>query len=243
MINFLDLTNSEKMCHEIIKEYYKVLSSGNYILGDFTKKFEKEICLFLNIKYCIGVNSGYDALKLALKACGIKENDEVITVANTFVATVSAIVDIGAVPVLIDVDKTRNIATGEIEKHITPKTKAILPVHLAGIPCKMNEICSIAERYSLFVIEDAAQAFGTKYKDKYAGTFGICGCFSLHPTKILGGCGDGGMIVTNNPEINKRLRLLRNHGLYDRDTCLEFGQNSRLDELQSCFFAQKIEKN
>ena len=240
MINFLDLSIREEQQANVIRRISDVMSSGQYILGKYTEQFEASICEYLGARYCVGENSGYDALELALRACGIGIGDEVITVANTFVATVSAIIATGAKPVLIDVDNTRNMNPHEIEKHINPSTKAILPVHLAGIPCEMDLICSIAERYGLLVIEDAAQAFGTKFDGRYAGTFGICGCFSLHPTKILGGCGDGGMIVTNNEELNKELRLIRNHGLEDRNHVSVFGYNSRLDEIQSCFLLERM---
>lgn len=201
---------------------------------------ERAISEKLDVRHAISVNSGLDALIFALKASDIKAGDEVITVSNSFIATVSAIVHAGAIPVLVDVGDDRNIDPKLIEAAITPKTKAIIAVHLAGRPCHMKEINEIAKDNGLIVIEDAAQAIGAKIGEKLVGSFGDIGCFSMHPLKNLGACGDAGIIVTNNDRVAETIRLIRNHGLKTRDECVAWGWNSRLDSVQAAILNVKM---
>lgn len=240
-MDFLDLSLNDQMKDSILSGIETLFRSGKYILADNVDALEKNLSYYLSSTYCVTVNSGYDALVLSLRACGVAPGDEVITVSNTFVATVNAIQSVGAIPVLIDVDETRNMDSRLIENAITSKTKVLLPVHLAGIPCDMDEIGRIADKHSLKIIEDAAQAFGSVWHGRHVGTFGQCGCFSLHPTKVFGACGDGGFVVTEDKNVYEQLMLFRNHGLANRDECLFFGQNSRLDEIQACILNVKLQ--
>ena len=226
---------------EVEKEVLEVLRSGSYILGKNCKAFEEEVAEFLGVKNAVTLNSGTDALHLALRALDIGAGDEVITVAFTFVATTEAIGIVGAKPVFVDIDPdTFNIDVNEIESKITPKTKAILPVHLYGQPCNMDVIMDIAKRHNLFVIEDACQAIGAEYKGKKVGTFGDIGCFSFYPTKNLGTMGDGGLAVTNSEFLKNRMIALRNHGGAIRYYHDEIGINSRLDEIQAAILRVKL---
>jgi len=224
---------------EIESVVRRVFESGRYILGDEVKTLENEIAKYCGVKCAIGVASGTDALELSLRALDIGENDEVITTPFTFVATVEAILMVGARPVFCDIKSdTLNINEQLIEKLITRKTKAILPVHLYGQCAKMNAIMAVAKRYHLAVIEDACQAFSAEYCKKNkkwvsAGSIGDIGCFSFYPTKNLGCFGDGGMIVTNNAQLARRLRKLRDHGSEGKYLHTEIGYNSRLDEIQA----------
>ena len=193
----------------------------------------KKICSLIGTKYAIGVNSGTDAIKLSLVSCGIEPGDEMITAANTFVATVGAICEIGAIPVFVDCDDTLCMDTNKIEEKITEKTKAIVPVHFSGYMTDMRKLIPIAERYNLHVIEDACQSILGAIDNKIAGTWGSAGAFSLHPLKNLNVWSDGGVIVTDDEKHKKKLRLLRNHGLSDRDTVSIMGYNSRLDTIQA----------
>ena len=227
--------------NEVEKEVLEVLRSGSYILGKNCKAFEEEIADFLGSKHAITLNSGTDALHLALRALDIGAGDEVITVAFTFVATTEAIGIVGAKPVFVDIDPdTFNIDVNEIEAKITPRTKAIIPVHLYGQPCDMDVITDIAKRHNLFVIEDACQAIGAEYKGKKVGTFGDIGCFSFYPTKNLGTMGDGGLISTNSEYLKNRIIALRNHGGAVRYYHDEIGVNSRLDEVQAAILRVKL---
>lgn len=226
---------------EVEKAVCEVLRSGSYILGPNTKAFEQEMADFFGCKYTVGLNSGTDALHLALRALNIGAGDEVITVAFTFVATTEAIGIVGAKPVFVDIDPdTFNIDAAKIEAAITPKTKAIIPVHLYGQPCDMDIISDIAKRHNLFVIEDACQAIGAEYKGKKVGTIGDIGCFSFYPTKNLGTMGDGGMITTNSQYLKDRVIALRNHGGAIRYHHDEIGINSRLDEIQAAILRVKL---
>jgi dTDP-4-amino-4,6-dideoxygalactose transaminase len=232
-----------------------VFAHSNYILGEEVKTLEKEMARYLKVKYAVGVNSGTDALFLALKACGIKEGDEVITSAFGYIASVLGISFCGAKPVLVDADpRDYNINTALIEKAITKKTKAILPVHLYGQTCNMPEIMRIARKYRLKVVEDCAQAHGARQQMtaglrpadvgrqgwQMAGAMGEAGCFSFYPTKNLGAYGDGGMVVTNNAKIYQQLLLLRDYGRRDRYQFAIKGYNSRLDELQAAVLRVKL---
>jgi len=222
---------------EIFEAIKKVLDSGQFILGAEVKKFEKEVTKFCGIKYAIGVASGTDALLLSLKALNIGLRDEVITTPFTFIATAQAIADVKAVPIFVDIKKDFNIDVSKIEKAITEKTKTIMPVHLFGKLAEMKKIKKIAKKYKLSIIEDAAQAFGTKGVGQ-----GDCACFSFYPTKILGACGDAGMVITNNKNIADKIRLLRNHGSSPKDKYkhLILGTNSRLDEIQAAILRVKL---
>ncbi len=211
----------------------KFVETGDFTLGKPLVEFENKFSKLMSVKHTIGVNSGTDAIKLSLKAVGIKSGDEVITAANTFVATVGAIAEIGAIPVFVDCDDTFCIDPNKIEKAITSKTKAIVPVHFTGYMANMNKIMPIAKKYKLKIIEDACQSILGSIDNKLAGTWGNTGAFSLHPLKNLNVWSDGGLIITNNDLLAKKLRLLRNHGLKDRDTVSLLGYNSRLDTLQA----------
>ena len=227
--------------NEVEKEVLEVLRSGSYILGKNCKAFEEEIAEFLGSKYAITLNSGTDALHLALRALDVGAGDEVITVAFTFVATTEAIGIVGAKPVFVDINPdTFNIDVNQIEAKITPRTKAIIPVHLYGQPCDMDVITDVAKRHNLFVIEDACQAIGAEYKGKKVGTFGDIGCFSFYPTKNLGTMGDGGLISTNSEYLKNRVIALRNHGGAVRYYHDEIGVNSRLDEVQAAILRVKL---
>jgi len=207
---------------ELIKAFDETLSRGAIVNREELWKFEENFAKFVGAKYAVGVNSGTSALDVALQAAGIKSGDEVITVAHTFIATISTIYLTGATPVLIDVDRDFNMNPKLIEQALSPKTKAILPVHLNGRICDMDVILDIAKRKGLMIIEDAAQALGATMKMadgsiKKSGTFGLVGCFSLYWAKTLGGVGNNGMAVTNDPEIARKMRLMRYNG-EDRET-------------------------
>ena len=219
----------------------EVMRSGSYILGANNKEFEQEMCKYLDCKHTVALNSGTDALHLALRALDIGEGDEVISTAFTFVATSESIGIVGAKPVFVDIDPdTFNLDPAKIEAAITPKTKAIIPVHLYGQPCDMDPIMDIAKRHNLFVIEDACQAIGAEYKGKKVGTIGDVGCFSFYPTKNLGTMGDGGLLSTNSQYIKDRVIALRNHGGAIRYHHDEIGVNSRLDEIQAAILRVKL---
>jgi len=241
---FLDLNNQyKKIEKEINKAIGKVFKNGVFIGGEEVEQFEKEFAKFCNAKHAISVNSGTDALFLSLKALDIKEGDEVITTPFTFIATAETIINCKAKPVFVDIDlNTFNIDASKIEKAVTKNTKAIMPVHLFGQMADMGEIVKIAKKYNLYIIEDAAQAVGAKYKNNMAGTIGNLGCFSFFPSKNLGGYGDGGMIVTNNGKLFEKLRLLRNHGSSPKEKYLNLiiGMNSRLDSLQAAILRVKL---
>ena len=210
-----------------------LIETADYTLGKPVQEFEDRFAKLVGANYAIGVNSGTDALSLSLKAIGVGGGDEVITTPNTFIATIGAIVATGARPVFVDVLDDYTINPGLIEQAITLKTKALIPVHYAGHPADMPQIMEIAKKHDLSIIEDSCQAIGAAINNKYVGTFGVTGAFSLHPLKNLNVWGDGGVIVTNSREMCDRLILLRNHGLKNRDEVKVFGYNSRLDSLQA----------
>lgn len=241
MIPILDLKRQYKeIGNEIEENVIKVLRSGSYILGENVKSLEAEMADFCGVKNVVSCANGTDALQLALRALDIGEGDEVISVAFTFVATTESIGVVGAKPIFVDINSdTFNIDYKEIEKKITPKTKAIIPVHLYGQPCEMDKIMEIAKKYNLYVIEDCAQAIGAEYKGQKVGSFGDIGCFSFFPTKNLGCFGDGGMLTTNSDMLAKRLCALRNHGGSVRYYHDELGMNSRLDEVQAAILRVK----
>lgn len=240
-IPFVDLKRQYRtLKQEINESLLKVVRSGNYILGEEVEKFEKEFARFCEAKYCVGVASGTDALLLILKALKIGEGDEVITVANTFIATALAISYSGAKPVFIDVDQVYGMDPNKIEEKITKKTKAILPVFLYGQPVQMDEINRIAEKYKLKVVIDSCQAHGAVYKKKKVGRFADAAAFSFYPSKILGAYGDAGAVVTNNKNLAEKIKILRNAGRVDWYYHPIKGYNSRLDEIQAAILRVKL---
>ena len=250
MVPFIDLKRQYRGIEkEILSATRKVFEKGRFILGEEVSAFEKEFAHYCGVRHGVGVGSGTDALYLALKAAGIGEGDEVVTVANSFIATALAISFSGAKPLFVDIDpKTYTMDPDGLEillkrekaKRDGRKIKAVLPVHLYGHPADMGSIMEIANRYDLIVIEDACQAHGAKYGGKKVGSFGAMGCFSFYPTKNLGGYGDGGMVVTDDKRYDKRLRLLRNYGERKKYRHILKGGNSRLDEIQAAILRVKL---
>lgn len=241
-IAFVDLKrNLETIRGEIERAVQGVLESGAFILGREVTEFEQEFARYCGAKHCIGVASGTDALKIALKAHGIGPGDEVITAANTFIATVLAISDCGAKPVLVDCSReSYTMDPSAIERVVTPRTKAVVPVHLYGQMADMSGIMEVARRRDLAVIEDACQAHGAEEGGVRAGAGGAAGCFSFYPGKNLGGYGDGGAIVTNDPALAERIRLMRDYGQRVKYRHEFKGYNSRLDSLQAAVLRVKL---
>jgi len=226
---------------EISEAVERVCDSGWFILGDEAAAFETEFSSYVGAKYGIGVNSGSDALFLALKSLGIDENSEVITVSHTLASTVDSIVRCGAKPVFVDVESdTYCIDTAKIEEKITERTKAILPVHLYGQPAHMDHVLKIAKQFGLAVVEDACQAHGAEYRGKRVGSLGDAGCFSFYPAKNIGAYGDGGMVTTNDRSLAERVAALRNYGQSEKYHHDLIGINSRLDELQAAVLRVKL---
>ena len=230
-----------KLKKKIIKKIDKTISSGVIFFGKELKTFEKKFVSKYKSNYGIAVGSGTDALLISLKSIDIKKGDEVITAANTAIPTISAIINSGAIPKLVDIGDDYLIDCSKIETSITKKTKAIIPVHLYGQSCDMNEILRISKKYNLKIIEDCAQAQGAKYKNKFVGTFGDFGCFSFYPTKILGSYGDGGFILTKKKLHHEKTKRIRFYGIetqnkknkfYNKYYANENGLNSRIDEIQ-----------
>ncbi|GAK03677.1 pleiotropic regulatory protein [Geomicrobium sp. JCM 19037] len=244
MIPMVDLKKEyELLKHALHKEVQEVMESGVYILGPKCEQLEREMEQYHPVKYAVGVANGTDALYLAVKALGIGAGDEIITTPFTFFASGEAIEEAGATPVFVDINPlTYNMDTTQIEAKITPKTRAILVVHLFGKLCDMDVIMSIAKKHNLRVIEDACQAIGTKDDyGKKAGTIGDVGCFSFFPSKNLGGFGDGGMVITNDQDVYDRVLELRNHGSVRKYEHRSIGINSRLDELQAAVLLVKLQ--
>lgn len=222
-------SNSE----DLWKGLKKFVKTGDFTLGKELSKFEKNFAKLIGTRYAIGVNSGTDAIKLSLKVLNIKNGDEVITAANTFVATVGAITEIGAKPVFVDCDDTFCMNVDLLEKKITKKTKAIVPVHFTGYMTNMPKLLKLSKKYKIPIVEDACQSILGAINNKNAGTWGEFGAFSLHPLKNINVWSDGGIITTNNKKYYEKLLLLRNHGLINRDTVKICGYNSRLDTFQA----------
>jgi dTDP-4-amino-4,6-dideoxygalactose transaminase len=218
---------------KLLKTIDKVLLKGTYIGGDEVDLFEKNIAKFCNTKYCVALNSGTDALVLALHSLGVRRGDEVITTPNSFIASTAVIVHLGAKPVFVDVKNDQNIDPLQIEKKITKKTKVIMPVHLTGRMCEMDQIMKIARKYKLKVVEDAAQSIGSSFKGKKSGSYGDIGCFSAHPLKNLNALGDSGYLTTNSKKISEYIKNLRSHGMTNRNVVKNFGYVSRMDNLQA----------
>jgi dTDP-3-amino-2,3,6-trideoxy-4-keto-D-glucose/dTDP-3-amino-3,4,6-trideoxy-alpha-D-glucose/dTDP-2,6-dideoxy-D-kanosamine transaminase len=232
--------------------FQRVLNSGNLILGKEVEKFEKNFSKFIGTKYGVGVGNCTDAIYISLKALNIGPGDEVITVANTAIPTITAIVNSGAKPKFADIGKDYLMEPKNITKLITKNTKAIIPVHLYGQTCNMEEIIKIAKKFKIKIIEDCAQSTGSRYQKKISGSFGDMGCFSFYPTKVLGGFGDGGFITTNNKNLYKKIRNLRYMGIEtNKDSkqtyknlyyAYQQGTNSRLDEIQAAMLNIKLNK-
>ncbi len=241
-ISFVDLKAQYFEIKDEIDNAMKiVVNDTSFIGGRPVVSFEQKLAAYIGVKFCIGVGNGTDALFVALKCLGIKQGDEVITVANTFIATSEAITMTGARVVFIDCDsRTYNIDLNQIEKAITPRTRAIVSVHLYGQPAALEPILAIARKHHLFVVEDAAQAHGAEYKDRKVGTFGDCACFSFFPGKNLGAYGDGGAIVTNDEALAQKMRMFANHGRIEKYNHEIEGINSRLDSLQASILDVKL---
>jgi len=250
MINFWSYKKEyQKNKKRILKRIDQTLSKGTIFFGDELNKFEKKFISKYKSKYGSAVSSGTDALLIALKSIGIKNGDEVITASNTAIPTISAIINSGATPRLVDVGNDYLIDCSKIEKTITKKTKVIIPVHLYGQSCDMLKIINIAKKHKLKIIEDCAQAQGATYNQKFVGTFGDLGCFSFYPTKILGTYGDGGFILTKNKNLNEKIKRLRFYGIetankknkfFNKYYANENGQNSRIDEIQCSILNIKL---
>lgn len=226
---------------ELDAAYFEVMTKGDLIDRGQLKSFEKNLAAFVGTKYAVGLNSGYDALHMSLRAAGLGPGDEVIVPAHTFVASASAIVNVGARPVLVDVGKDFNIDCGKIEEAITPRTKGLMPVHLNGYMADMIRVMAIAAQYGLVVVEDACQSLGAQMTGKKAGAWGLTGCWSFYPFKILGGYGDGGAITTNDPEVALFATRMRYNG-EDRCTGEYHGHGFTciLDNLQAAFLEVKL---
>jgi dTDP-4-amino-4,6-dideoxygalactose transaminase len=241
-VPFLDLKRQySAIKKELDEAVFSVLSNTQFILGPEVKSLEEKIAAYCGTKFAIGVASGTDALLLSLRACEVKPGDEVLTTSFSFFASAGVISRLGANPVFVDIDpETYNINPAQIEKKVTPKTKAIMPVHLFGQCADMDPITDIAKKHNLKVVEDAAQAIGAEYKGRKAGAIGDLGCFSFFPSKNLGGAGDGGMVTTDNPEIAEMVRILRVHGSKPKYYHSTIGYNSRLDTLQAAILSVKL---
>ena len=244
MIPMVDLKGQyQTLKDELQQGLMQALENAQFILGPNVASFEQEAADYLRVKHAVGCASGTDALHLALIAAGIGEGDEVITTPFTFIATAEAILYVGATPVFVDIDaRTFNLEPNQVESAITPKTRAIIPVHLFGQPADMNAISDIAQRHGLKIVEDCAQSFGAEIKGKQTGSIGDAGAFSFFPSKNLGCYGDGGLVTTQDDKMAAHLRVLRNHGSWKQYHHSELGFNSRLDELQAVILRSKLKR-
>jgi dTDP-4-amino-4,6-dideoxygalactose transaminase len=241
-VKFVNATRNYQMIKdELDAAYFDVMSKGDLIDRGQLRQFEENLAAFVGAKYAVGLNSGYDALHLSLRAVGIGPGDEVIVPAHTFVATASAVVNVGARPVLVDVGKDFNIDPDKVEAVVTAKTRGIIPVHLSGYMADMTKVMDLAEKYNLAVVEDACQSLGSSMYGKKAGAWGLAGCWSFYPFKILGGYGDGGAVTTDDPDVALFLRRMRYNG-EDRDTGEYHGHGFTclLDNLQAAFLDVKL---
>jgi dTDP-4-amino-4,6-dideoxygalactose transaminase len=242
MIPFFDLKRQHRSVREEIDAALAaVFERGRFILDEEVAAFEREFAARSCASHAVGTGSGTDALRLALSACGVRPGDEVITVSHTAVATVSAIELAGAIPVLVDIDPVSyTLDPSRLESAITPRTRAIVPVHLYGCPANLSGVMERARAHDLIVVEDCAQAHGAFYRDRPVGTWGQAAAFSFYPTKNLGAYGDGGAVLTDDPEVAERARLLRQYGWHDHYVSLVKGCNTRLDELQAAVLRVKL---
>jgi len=242
-VPYIDLKGQHaSLKREISSAVDKVFRDSDFILGKSVSELERKFAAYCGTRFAAGVNSGTDALFLAMKALGIGPGDEVITAPNSFLASASSIAAAGARPVFADVRDDMNIDPARIEERVTPRTKAVMPVHLTGKPADMDPIMELARKRNLHVIEDAAQAVGTEYRGRRAGSFGILNAFSLHPLKTLNASGDGGMITTDSEPLYRKCLALRNIGLKNRQESDFWGYNSRLDTLQAAIVGRKFGK-
>tara|TARA_Y100000389_G_scaffold65691_1_gene61809 strand:+ start:409 stop:1500 length:1092 start_codon:yes stop_codon:yes gene_type:complete len=233
-IELFDLSINKSIKKEFISEIDNLIEKNDWIMGDAVRNFENKLQNFLSTNFCISVNSGTDALELSLRALGIKSGDKVIVPAFSFFATSEAVLKIGATPIYCDISRDNlNIDIKSLKNKIDGKVKSIIPVHLFGNAANLEELTEFADRYELSIIEDVAQAFGSKINNKHLGTFGDVGCFSFYPTKNLGGFGDGGCVVTDNQKIAENISYLRNHGQTKKYYHEFVGYNSRLDNIQA----------
>ncbi len=244
-IDFIDIFDPaaeyRPYARDIKEAVLSVLESGEYILGEQVALFEEELARYLGVRHVVGVASGTDALVIGLRACGVQPGDEVVTTPFSFIATASAILHAGAKPVFADISlRDYNIDPESVLKCLNERTKAIMPVHLYGHPAPMHELMRIADEKGLAVVEDAAQSLGAKIGERKVGSFGTVAAFSFYPTKTLGGFGDGGAVATNDREIAKKARMLRDHGRVDSKEHVLLGYNSRLDEIQAAALRVKI---
>jgi dTDP-4-amino-4,6-dideoxygalactose transaminase len=244
IVPFLDLKAQFKgIEQEVMPMVAEAMANAAFIGGRQVTGFEEEFARFCESKYCVGVNSGTDALRFSLLACGVGPGDEVITVPNTFIATTEAVSQVKAKPVFVDISPdTYNIDVSRIEERISEKTKAVLPVHLYGQPADMDSIFEIANKHSLVVIEDACQAHGALYKNKKAGSLGMAGCFSFYPGKNLGAYGEGGAVVTQDEQIANKIRMIRDHGQVKKYYHDMEGYNGRLDAIQAGVLRIKLKR-
>lgn len=227
--------------HPIYENMKKLMETGDFTLGKAVDEFEKKVEKKLNVKHAIGVANGTDALRIALRLAGVGPGDEVITAANTFIASAGCADELFATPKFVDMADNYVLDAKLIEKAITKKTKAIVPVHFTGEPCEMDEVMYVANKHGIPVVEDSCQALMAEYKGSLCGTIGLAGAISLHPLKVLNGTGDGGLILTNDDEFAEKIRLYRNHGLVGRNNIKSFGCNSRLDTIQAIFLNYLID--
>jgi dTDP-4-amino-4,6-dideoxygalactose transaminase len=233
----------EEIGDEVLEAVKKVFPTGKYTLGPYLKKFEEEFAQFSDSKFAIGISSGTAALHIALEAMGIGPGDEVITVCNTYVATAFAASYCGATPVFVDIDpKTYNLTAKLVEKKITPKTKAIIPVHLYGHVVDMDPIMDLAKKHNLYILEDASHAHGGYYKGRRVGSLGHAAAFSFYPSKNMGAYGDGGIITTSDPELNEKIRMLRYVGQRVKFIHEVIGFQDRLDEIQAAMLSVKLKR-
>lgn len=242
-VPFVDVpTHFRQLREPFLETIERVLSRGNLVLRDELKEFEVRFASFVGTRYAVGVGSGTDALHLALRAIGFQKGDEIITPCHSCIATVAAIVHAGATPVLVDVAEDCNMDMDKVEEAITPRTRAIVPVHLNGRACDMQRVLEISRKYGLPVIEDVAQAVGAQFDGRLVGSFGLAAAFSLYPFKVLGAFGEAGMVATNDAEIARKVSILRDYG-QDRETgeILYFGFNSKLDNLQAAILNLKLQ--
>lgn len=232
---------NRELGEEIRNSIQNVMDTGTYILGQQVSNFESEFARYLNTSACVGVNSGTDAIAISLRALGIGPGDEVVIPSHTAVATASAVVSVGAVPVFAEVSKlSMTIDPISVESVITKSTKAVIAVHLYGFPCDLDALTEVCTSYGIYLLEDCAQAHGAEYKGKKVGTVGIFGCFSFYPTKNLGAIGDGGAIVTNDAALAEKCKALRQYGWDERRTSQEVSTVSRLDEIQASILRLKL---
>ncbi|MGC5033403.1 DegT/DnrJ/EryC1/StrS family aminotransferase [Micromonospora sp. DT229] len=241
-VPFVDLPAQIALVREEIeKRFAQIIDTTSFILREHCQRFEEEFRRYLGVGHALGVGNGTDALVLALRAIGLRPGDEVITAANSFIATAEAIVLAGGQPVLVDVDaRTYNIDPARVHEVVTPRTRALIPVHLYGQPASMRPLLDLARDRGLAVIEDAAQAHGARYDGRRVGSLGTLGCFSFYPTKNLGAFGDAGGVVTDDDELAVRVRMLRDHGGLTADDHDIVGQNSRMDALQAAVLSVKL---